>query len=228
MREIVTKDLNNTSWGLKVNKNNYILLGMTVSYILVAVIQIRIDGLLPASLYVTVAFVSLEFTMLEMIKNVGFYFLYGMNRWNKMHETYVELFERSIKTYSKFNVLNEVKKEYENAIISLQNDSELSKYKKRTKAINQIISIVSCVQIIICTIQIIITPLKVIPYDQMTNKTINAIMLISFAMMYLSFFFSSIGRDYNSDLMEKHKLHEKTLTMHLDVLDKIAAKSEEK
>lgn len=54
------------------NKSNYILLGMATSYILSAVIQIRTDGLLPATLYVTVAFVSLEFTIFEMLKSTSF------------------------------------------------------------------------------------------------------------------------------------------------------------
>ena len=113
------------------NKNNYILLGLAISYVLVTLIQIRIDGFLPASLYVTVAFVSLEITILEMFKNVGFYLLHGMDKWN---ETYIGFFGRSIKTYSRFNILNildEDKKEYEDAIISLQNDRKINMKKEQ-------------------------------------------------------------------------------------------------
>ncbi len=54
---------------MTLNKSNYILLGVAISYILIAIIQINIDGLLPASVYVTVAFVSLEFTTFEMLKS---------------------------------------------------------------------------------------------------------------------------------------------------------------
>ena len=103
---------------------------MAISYILVAIIQMRIDGLLPTSLYVTVAFVSLEFTIFEMIKNLGSYLLHGINELNEMNETFAELFMRSIKTYSKFTVLGEDIKEYENAIVSLQNNIKSNKNEK--------------------------------------------------------------------------------------------------
>ena len=211
------------------NKNNYILLGMAISYFIIAVIQMRIDGLLPASLYVTVAFASLDFSIMEMIKNLGIYLLRKTNELIEMNKSYSYLFERSIKTYSKFTVLDEDIKEYENAMISLQNDDKkFNKYIKRAKFLYQIISIVSCAQIIICTIHIIITPLKAIPYDKMTTETINTLTLISFAMMFLSFFFSSIWGGYDSDSMEKQEIYKKILTMHLDILDKIASEDKEK
>lgn len=84
----------------------------------------RIDGLLPASLYVTVAFASLDFSIMEMIKNLGIYLLRKTNELIEMNKSYSYLFERSIKTYSKFTVLDEDIKEYENAMISLQNDDK--------------------------------------------------------------------------------------------------------
>lgn len=198
---------------------------MAISYILIAVIQIRMDGLLPGSLYVTVAFVSLEFTILEMLKSTTKYLIHGLNKSNEMNKANVELFRRSIKTYSQFAVLSEDTKEYENAMTISIKDSKSYANSKKVKKLNKMLSIVSCVQIIVCTMQIIITPLKAIPYDKMTTGVLNAITLISFAMMFLSLFFSSIWDDYNSDLMEKRKIYEHTLTMHLDILDKIATEN---
>lgn len=168
---------------------------MAISYILIAVIQIRIDGLLPASLYVTVAFVSLEFTILEMLKSMTINLIHGLNKFNEMNKMNVELFRRSVQTYSKFTFLNKEMKEYEDAITILSNDSNLNKNNERIKKLSKMISIVSCAQVIICTIQIIIIPLKAIPYDKMTTKVINAITLISFAMMFLSLFFQVSGID---------------------------------
>lgn len=43
---------------------------MAISYIFIAIIQMKIDGLLPVSLYVRVAFISLEFTAFEMLKSM--------------------------------------------------------------------------------------------------------------------------------------------------------------
>lgn len=50
----------------------------------------------------------------------------------------------------------------------------------------------SCIQIFIYTIQIMIKPLKFIPYDKLTNEVINVVTLVSFAFMFLSYFFSNL------------------------------------
>ena len=86
------------------NKSNYILLGVAISYISIAIIQIRVDGLLPASLYVTVAFVSLEFTAFEMLKSMINSSIHSLQRINMIAKSRTDFIERSIKTYDRFKV----------------------------------------------------------------------------------------------------------------------------
>ena len=50
--------------------SNFILLGVAVAYIVIAIIQGSADGTLSANIYVTVAFLSLELTILEAIKSI--------------------------------------------------------------------------------------------------------------------------------------------------------------
>lgn len=75
----------------------------------------------------------------------------------------------------------------------LPNNDNLSKNNREIKYLRKIFSLMSCIQIIICTIQIMITPLKFILYDKLTNEAINIVTLVSFVFMFLSYFFQIFG-----------------------------------
>lgn len=166
---------------------------MSISYILIAIIQIKIDGLLPASLYVTVAFVSLEFTTFEMLKSMINSSIRSLQRINIMAKSQTEFIERSIKTYDKFNDLNNEIKCLKDELTMLPDNDNCAKNNRKIKYLRKICSLMSCIQIVICTIQIMITPLKFIPYDKFTNEVINVVTLVSFAFMFLSYFFQIFG-----------------------------------
>lgn len=204
------------------NKSNYILLGMAISYILIAIIQIRIDGLLPATLYVTVAFVSLEFTIFEMQKSTIGFLIYSLKMINTIGKLQTEFIDRSIKTYDKFNVLRNETKLLKNELEMLPDNDSLVKNNKKIEYWEKILSIISCVQVTICTIQIMITPLKLIPYNNLTNELINVITLISFAFMFLSYFLSSIKAEQKNYQEERWRIYETICFDYLKVLEKVA------
>lgn len=210
------------------NKSNYILLGVAISYILIAIIQINIDGLLPASVYVTVAFVSLEFTTFEMLKSTTCFLIHSLKVINIIAKSRTEFIERSIKTYDRFNVLGNETKFLKNELTMLPNSDILVQNNRKIKALEKFIMAVSGIQIVICTIQIMITPLKLIPYDKLTNKMINAMTLISFAFMFLSYFISNISDNHNNDQKEKWHIYETICFGYLEILEKVAADNENK
>lgn len=210
------------------NKSNYILLGMAISYILIAVIQIRTDGLLPATLYVTVAFVSLEFTIFEMLKSTIGFLIYSLKMINTIGKLRMEFIDRSIKAYDKFNVSGNETKLLKNELAMLLDNDSLVKNNRKVKYWEKILSIISCAQITICTIQIIITPLKLIPYDNLTNKLINVITLISFAFMFLSYFLSSIKAEQKNYQEERWHIYETTCSNYLKILEQVASHNEQK
>lgn len=210
------------------NKSNYILLGVAISYILIAIIQIRVDGLLPASLYVTVAFVSLEFTVFEMLKSMINSSIHSLQRINMIAKSRTDFIERSIKTYDRFNVLNNETKWLKDELKMLPNNDNLAKNNKKIKYLRKLFSIMSCIQIIICTIQIMITPFKFIPYDKLTNKVINVVTLFSFAFMFLSYFFSNFWDGDDAFQEERWHVYETTCSDYLKILEKVASDNENK
>ncbi|HBV81864.1 MAG TPA: hypothetical protein DEB74_03510 [Lachnospiraceae bacterium] len=210
------------------NKSNYILLGMAISYILIAIIQIRLDGLLPATLYVTVAFVSLEFTTFEMLKNTTDFLICRLDMINTIAKSRTEFIEKSIKTYDKFNVLGNETELLKNELAILPNRDTLSQNNRKIKVLQKSVMAISCIQIVICTIQIMITPLKLIPYDKLTNELINVMTLLSFAFMFLSYFLSSINENQKNYQGERWHIYETTCSEYLEILEKVASDNENK
>ncbi len=214
--------------GLILNKNNYILLGMAISYMLIAIIQVRIDGLLPAAVYVTIAFVSLEFTLFEMTKSMIGYSINIMKKMNMNLKLQAEIIEKSMKIYNKFGGFdNEIQTMKNELKILLQSDKSTVN-NIQIKRLEKIRYVISCIQVIICTVQIMIAPLKVIPYDKLTNKVINVITIISFAFMFLSYFFEDF---YNSPIdyeQERQHIYEGLFLTHLKGLEKITSHNENK
>lgn len=208
------------------NKSNFIFLGMATSYILIAIIQSSIDGTLPASIYVTIAFVSLEFSALEILKGLINFLIYNIKQLNTNVKWQKDFIDRNIKVYNNFDVLNDEVTEMKNELTMLQNNYDISKNSRIIKYWEKILSVVTCVQIIICTIQIIVIPLKLIPYDKLTNKVINVVTLASFAFMFLSYFLSNIYNDSSRDMEESMNIYGTTSSAYLKILEKIA--SEEK
>ena len=74
-----------------------------------------------------------------------------------------------------------------------------------------------------CTIQIMITPLKLIPYDKLTNELINVMTLVSFAFMFLSCFLSSIKDKQKNYQEERWRICENTCFEYLEILEKVAS-----
>ena len=108
----------------------------------------------------------------------------------------------------------------------LPNNDNLSKNNREIKYLRKIFSLMSCIQIIICTIQIMITPLKFILYDKLTNEAINIVTLVSFVFMFLSYFFSNLWDGHNVFQEERWHIYETTCSDYLKILEKVASDNE--
>lgn len=207
-------------------ESNYILFGVAVSYFLIAIIQMKMDGLLPASLYVTVAFVSLEFTVFEMFKSVIDCLVHNLQKTDIKVKSRKEFIKKSIKIYDRFNILKSESKKLEDELIMLSYNENLTRNNGKIKRLKGLFFVMSCIQTIVCTMQIMITPLKLIPYDKLTNKVINIVTLVSFACMFLSCFFSNLWNEHNDFQEERWHIYEVVSSDYLEMLEKIASENE--
>ncbi len=183
------------------SRGNYFILGIAISYLIVAVIQFINPQTLGAAVYVTVSFVSFEFATIELIKSLINMIKENLNIGEKIINDEYERLKSTIASTEKYESLQNETLRCKSELENLEKISTKFKNKnKRYIEISQkLYSVLSALQIIICMVQIIIIPLKLIPYDSLTNKTINVISLISFAMVFFSYFIINMNEEkYNS------------------------------
>ena len=204
----------------------YIYLGLAVSYIVVAIIQATAKGALSAALYVTVAFVTLELTLFEIIKSVLKRILDNITSMEMIKSEYVSLLQRNICAFEKHPFLQKDIDEFNSKLDKQLSNTKPQKIKKRALHLSKFINVLSICQIVICCVQVIITPLKLIPYDLITTKTINVLTLLSFALVFISYFLSSFDDD-KKQMLEQINIEKNVSEYYLDVVERINHENEQ-
>ena len=200
---------------------NIFILGISISYFAVAIIQAIVPGTLSAALYVTVSFVSLELSILELIKICinslirTYRILKQITAGNcaKLHKTIINI-EKYKTLYDVVSALRLELKE------SAHKHQELKK-DRIYKRLEQVCPIISSVQIILCVLQIIITPLKLIPYDLLTTKVINVCSLMSLAVVFFSYYISSWSEDTLRTILSQQQTSENMASFYLALIENI-------
>lgn len=210
------------------SKGNYFFLGIAISYFIVAIIQWNIPGALSATVFVTVAFISLELTISETFKII-------LDGWLNNYKSIINVAKERLLEIE--NILPIIKKypSLKEDVNKLQDEkayiTDIIQTKEQSKTVSFIekaYSLLFALQIVICTIQIIITPLKLIPYDIITTKTINIVTLLTFSIMFLSYFISNIGKDSDERMRIKLLANKKTSEYYLNLLKQIHKEQEDK
>lgn len=203
------------------NKGNYFFLGIGISYLIVAIIQMIVPKALSAVVFVTVAFISLELTMLEFLKTLS-EILLKINRdmicIAKERRSEIKSILSIIEKNSKLEEEIRKLKEEEVYMTDLIKKQEQSKTVSFVKKIN---SLLFALQIIMCMVQIIVIPLKIIPYDAITTKMINIVTLITFSIMFFSYFVSNKMNDKYELTSAKLLVNKDTTEYYLKLLKKI-------
>lgn len=200
---------------------NIFILGISISYFAVAIIQAIVPGTLSAALYVTVSFVSLELSILELIKicinslirNYRIRKQITAGNCAQLHRTIINI-EKYKTLYDVVSILRLELKE------SAHKHQELKK-DRIYKRLEQVCSIISSVQIILCVLQIVITPLKLIPYDLLTTKVINVCSLMSLAIVFFSYYISSWSEDTIRTILSQQQTSENMASFYLTLIENI-------
>lgn len=206
--------------------SKYIFLGIGVSYIVVAIMQVTAKGPLSAALYFTVAFIALELTLLELIKSVLKRILDNIASMEMIKSEYIALLRRNICAFEKHPSLQKDIDAFNSKLDEQLSDTKLQKQKKHAIRLSKFINILSVCQIVFCCVQIIITPLKLIPYDLITTKTINVLTLLSFALVFLSYFLLTFDDDKKQRL-EQIKIEKNVSEYYLDAVERINLENEQ-
>ena len=201
--------------------SNYIFLGVSISYFIITLIQLLSANALSANVYITVAWVSLELTLFELLKTIVNAYIASIKKHCNLCSEYLSLLKRNrdaLKNNAEFTTLTQ---NYNTKIEDVQNDLKIKNSGKRIILAKSLLSALTVLQMVFCTVQFIIIPLKAIPYDALTNKTINILTLLSFSFMFLSYFISSLIQNGEQQQQEKLDIEKDISNHYLDIIETI-------
>lgn len=210
------------------SKGNYFFLGIAISYLIVTIVQFHIDGVINASVFVTVAFVSFELTVLEAIKMASDNFVKANKSMIKVAKERCLEIENILSIIEKCPVLEEETHKLQNEKTYMIDIIKTKEQSKIIRFLKNLYSKLLALQIVICMVQIIVTPLKIIPYDIITTRTLNIVTLFTFSVMFFSYFLSSIGNDIDERMKIKWSTNQKTSEYYLNILKLNFKEQEEK
>lgn len=206
-------------------RKNYSLFALAIIYAIIATIQIFAPGILAIRLYLSIAFISLSTTLCEFLKS-------GIN-WIRTIEAAAtaiaidgtKTIEKDIELIRQYPSLSELKEQLQTEYDDLSKRLEPKKESLRDKRLKKIDSTIPFIEVFAVLFFAIITPLKIIPNDLLTNKTINVMSLLSVALAFLSIYMSDATSNTLDYYKEKSHIYCQISNFYLDIFHKISEDS---
>ena len=208
-------------------KSNILFIGTAVFFISLALIQVFTPDMLPMSIYVFIAFASLELAFLELIKTIAKSIKYLHMDQIRLLNDELDLCNQTIEIFNGFCSLEEIVEYNQNYRIVIESKISKTKSLKRVKILDAIIKLLTGFQVIFLFVQLALSLTKFIPNNLISNKTIGVLGLLSFSVVLISYFVTITINDMRND--NKQKIHiSKTLSnYYLGLLERVS-KDEEK
>ncbi len=198
----------------------YLYIGIIIFFMVLAIIQWSIPEMLPMSLYMNIAWLSLELTILEMFKATVNTYKQSIQRLLTFIRLEIDKCDWFIET---FKNCVEMKKEYEEKIeFKKELSTQLEKYKKRNRVVflDRMLNIVTLIQVILCFVQFALMIVKKIPNNMYSNRTLGVISLFSFAFLLVSIFLSHLSEDESKYLVERFRNYNDINDYYMKIIEK--------
>lgn len=201
-------------------KSNYFVLSLFVVYIIIAIIQISLDGLLPAWLYVSISFVSISISSCEVLKSILALIIKILKKQMATTNKFIDNISRNINIYSYYDKLKDEKEILCNSLEKIKDKNILAKNNKKIALYEKMIHLIEFFEILSSTIMLFITPLKLIQYDNITNRINSILALFSFAFIFLSLYINNVAADI--DAFGEADLYFEKTDYNMEILKKIS------
>lgn len=209
------------------NKGNYLYLGVSAAFLTLAVLQFQHEDMLPMSIYMYVAWSSLELSLLELLKATTKHLRAIQLTQIRMTQDELNKCNRHIKVFGKFAALDKV---VENEIIirdKLELEMEELKKRKRVDNLEKVVNACTIVQIIACFVSFARISMRTVPNTLATNKTIGVLGLLSFALLSFSYYLTHSAEDEMTEIREKNNISNDLSEYYTEVLEKAATTEED-
>lgn len=203
-------------------RKNYTLLALAIIYGIIAIIQMVTPGILATQLYFSVAFISLNTTLCEAIKSIINQIRENNSTANIIAIDGMNTIGKNIELIKQYPFLSELKDRLQSEYDDLSKRLESKEETPRDKRLKKIESIISFVEILDILFFAIVTPLKIIPNDLLTNKVINIMSLLSVAFAFLSIYMSDNTSNSLECLREKNRIYCQISNYYSNIIKKIS------
>lgn len=203
-------------------KKNYTLLALAIVYGIVAIMQFFADGIFSMRLYFSVAFISVLTTLCEFLKSS----IKWMRLLNK--ERSDNILERQNRIKEHIVVLGQYPALFELTEAYKKSFEDMSKYlEQKPKGLHdkfldfeeRILPFVEIFQILCIAI---ITPLKIVPNNLLTNKIISILSLLSVAFAFWSIYMNEATSNMIEQNQEERRKLFQTSDHYLNIIKKIS------
>lgn len=204
-------------------RTEYLIIIVAIAFIVLAIIQWFRSDLLPMSLYMYIAWSSLQLTLLELIKTSTNHILINKQRLRITAKRELDYINREIEVFSNFKELEQEKSQRERFLIDLEKRLKESSNQKSIKIYKTTETVVTVLQVTILVVMFPLTMIKYVPTNLTTNKTIGILGLLSLAFLLISLGMTKMEEnnwleEKNQEIVLKH-----CSEYYLDLLDKIAS-----
>lgn len=188
------------------NKQSYFYIGIACSIATLAIIQCIIPKMLPINLYLDIAWISLELTMLELFKSTIKAYSQNKKRTEVVIRNELNYCNRLLVIFNHIPDFSDEYKSYTEMKSKLLTELDSIKNSKRERILIKIEKVVIILQVTICFVQFPLMFIKKIPDNLYSDKLLGVLSLLSFALLIVSYYISSISEDSVKFMDEKTEI----------------------
>ena len=204
------------------HRRNYALLALAIVYFVIAIIQICADGILSTRLYFSVAFISINTTLCELIKSSINWVHIIKQRQAEIKLDAQNITKRHTEVLGKYPFLHDVVNQFQKSYKSIEKAEKPRKKIWWDKYFDIVEAGIPFVEILFVMLIAIITPLKVIPNNFQTTKVIDVLSLLSIAFAFLSVYMNESTMEQLNQGKEMLKYSSQLSDYYLNIIESIS------
>lgn len=204
------------------HRRNYALLALAIVYFVIAIIQICADGILSTRLYFSVAFISINTTLCELIKSSINWVHIIKQRQAEIKLDAQNITKRHTEVLGKYPHLYDVVDQCQKSYESIEKAEKPRGKIWRDKYLDVVEAGISFVEILLIISIAIITPLKVIPNNFQTTKVIDVLSLLSIAFAFLSVYMNESTMEKLNQGKEMLRYSSQLSDYYLNIIESIS------
>lgn len=203
-----------------VQRKNYFLLALAIVYCIIALIQFSFDGILGTQLYFSIAFISLSTTLSEFSKSAIKWIRALKQLRVEIDIEFQNYAKRHIDVLGKYRDFSEITIPYQELYDYIKQNVKTSSKSRWDKLLEQLESVIQFGEVFFILYYGLITPLKNVPNNMQTTKTINILSLLSVALAFFSIYLNESTARKAEKIQEKTKESIRISNYYLDIIEK--------